>query len=205
LGGGLSSAEVLAVALVVVAGGAALWATDVMRPEQLVTTGWLRALWAATLLGVVRPLTWLPYLGAFAVARRTLEAVRPDASGRSATIGAHATALAILGGIVAVVLVAVDGAGRVLASTIGFLAGAIDAGQLGTSMGSWTVGPIMWVAAVVVLIRPFLPPVDRDLTPLVTDWLGFPPGERGRIDRLVLWGAAGLAVALGGVALVAAG
>jgi hypothetical protein len=201
--GGLTSAEVLAFGLVAVSAVAALWGTNVVQPQGLITEGWLRALWAAVLLGVLRPATWLPYLGVFAGARRLAAGVAPEASERARNAGAHVVTIAVLGGASLVAIVAVPGAGRFLASAFGFLSGAIGVDDLGRSLGSWALGPVVWIALVAVFIRPFVPPVHPDLSPVVSPLLGFPPGSRGHIDRVLVWAAGGVAVVLFGVALIA--
>jgi hypothetical protein len=201
--GGLSSAEILAFGLAAVSAVAALWGTDVLQPQDLITEGWLRALWAAVLLGTLRPVTWLPYLAAFAGARRIAMALAPEASDRARNAGAHLVTLVTLGALVLLVLVVVPGTGRFVASAIGFVAGAIGVDDLGTSLGSWALGPVLWVALVAVFVRPFVPPVRSDLSPDVGPLLAFPPGSRGRVDRVLVWSAGGLAVVLFGLALIA--
>jgi hypothetical protein len=190
---GLSSAEILAVAMVAVGAVAASWATGALRPEDLVTQSWLRALWAALLIAIVRPLTWFPYLGAFAGTSRLASAINPDGSARFRTLAGHVGAIASIGTIVVLVLIAVDGAGRSVASAAGFLT------------GSWSIGRILALVLALVLIRPVVPPLRPDLSVEFGPILEFHEGRRGEVDRFVLWGAAGLAVVLGGVALVAAG
>jgi hypothetical protein len=202
---GLSSAEILAVAMVAVGAVAASWATGALRPEDLVTQSWLRALWAALLIAIVRPLTWFPYLGAFAGTSRLASAINPDGSARFRTLAGHVGAIASIGTIVVLVLIAVDGAGRSVASAAGFLTGAIPLQDLGSSLGSWSIGRILALVLALVLIRPVVPPLRPDLSVEFGPILEFHEGRRGEVDRFVLWGAAGLAVVLGGVALVAAG
>lgn len=201
--GGLSSAEILAVALVATAAVAASWASGALLPEDLVTEPWLRGLWAALVLAIIRPLTWLPYLGAFAGIRRLTKGI--DVSERMQTAVSHVGAVVLVGGLTAVVLLAIEGGARFAASTLGFLAGAIPLEDLGSSLGSWPVWRILVVAVAVVLIRPVVPPVGPDLSIEIGPVLGLPPGWRGRIDTMLLWGSAGLAVVLGGLALMAAG
>ena len=82
---------------------------------------------------------------------------------------------------------------------------AIPLGDLGSSLGSWPVGRILGLVIALVLIRPVVPPVRRDLSVEIGQVLGFPSGRRGRVDTMVLWASAGVAVVLGGLALVAAG
>jgi hypothetical protein len=62
---------------------------------------------------------------------------------------------------------------------------------------------VVWIALVAVLIRPFVPPVDADLSPAVGPLFAFLPGRRGSVDRVLVWAAGGAAIVLFAVALIA--
>jgi hypothetical protein len=191
--GGLTAMELLAATIVFVAVIGFLWATDRAAPESLVTTGWMRAAWVMAVVAVVRPITWLPYLGIFAGLRGIERAVAPDARSWVRNLVAHIATVASAVVVLALVFLAVPGAERWTLSVLGFSTGTVDVGQLGTATGRWGSSQLAFGIAAVVAIRPVIPPLALDLEPSVLPILGFVEGTRGRLDRWLLW----IAVAAG--------
>jgi hypothetical protein len=180
--GGLSSMEVLALVVGFVTIVGLLWMTGTVPPESLLTSSWLRAGWALSVLAVVRPVTWIPYALVFLVVRRLLSAVSPGRRPALRNGVVHVATLAVLGAAAAVVLASVQGAARWTASAMGFLMGTVDIAGLGHTAGRWNGARVAAAIAAFVLIRPVLPPLGRDLDLRVRPMLWFVEGRRGRVD-----------------------
>lgn len=180
--GGLTSMEILALVMGFVTVVGLLWMTGTAAPESLPTSSWLRAGWALSVVGVVRPVTWIPYALVFLGVRRLLSAV---SSGRRPVLRsgvAHAATVAVLAGAAWLVLASVEGAARWTASAVGFVMGTVDIAGLGHTAGRWDGTRIAAAVAALVLIRPVLPPVGRDLDLRARPMLWFVEGHRGRVD-----------------------
>src|SRR5690349_10907671 len=104
--------ELLAATIAFVSVVGYLWATDRTAPESLVTTGWMRAAWVMAVVAVIRPITWLPYLGIVAGIRWIERAIAPGARPRVRNLVAHLATLAAGAVIVALVFLAVPAAER---------------------------------------------------------------------------------------------
>ena len=192
--GGLTAMEMLALAVGFVAVVGLLWATGAVPPEHLVTDPWLRAGWALTLIGVLRPITWIPFVLLFL----GLRALGRSIAGRAASIllnGLAALAALLLLGLLGwAVLSTMDGATRWTLSVLGLLTGTVGFSGLGTETGSWDAGRVASVVAVFVLVRPLVPPLGLDLDLEARPLLGFVDGMRGTVDRWLVAGAGAVAV-----------
>jgi hypothetical protein len=192
--GGLTAMEVLALAVGFVAVVGLLWATGAVPPEHLVTDPWLRAGWALTLIGVLRPLTWIPFVLLFL----GLRALGRSIAGRAASVLVNGVAavgaLVIVALSVWIVLSIMDGATRWILSVLGLLSGTVGFSGLGTETGSWEAGRVAAIVAVFVLVRPLVPPLRLDLDLEARPLLGFVDGMRGTVDRWLVAGAAAVAV-----------
>jgi hypothetical protein len=192
--GGLTAMEVLALAVGFVAVVGLLWATGAVPPEHLVTDPWLRAGWALTLIGVLRPITWVPFVFLFLGLRALARSIAGRGSSILLNALAAAGALAALGLGAWVVLSLVDGASRWTLSVLGLLTGTVGFSGLGTQTGSWGAAQVAAIIAVLVLVRPLLPPLGLDLDLEVRPLLGFVDGPRGTIDRWLIAVAAAVAL-----------
>jgi hypothetical protein len=202
--GGVNAMELLALTIGFLAVVGLLWATDRVAPETLVTDRWLRAAWAVAVIGVLRPLTWIPYVLAFAGLRQLGRWIAPRANRVLVNALANLGVLAILALAIAVAGRALGTAARWTESVLGFLTGTVGFSGLGTDTGTWDASRIAAVVAVLVLVRPVVPPLDTrlDLAPLPI--LGFVEGGRGRFDRWLTGVAAVLALIAGAVVGVVA-
>src|SRR5947207_14657276 len=98
--------ELLAASVAFVAVVGLLWMTDRTAPESLLTTGWMRAAWMMAVVAVLRPITWLPYLGIFAGIRGIERAVLPDTRPQARDLVPHAVTLTRGGLIVCLMFLA---------------------------------------------------------------------------------------------------
>jgi hypothetical protein len=202
--GGLDAMEVLALTVGFVAVVGLLWATDGVAPETLVTDRWLRAGWAIAVVGVLRPLTWIPYVLAFTGLRQLGRWIAPRVSRVLVNALANLGTLAILGLAIEVAARAVGNAARWAESVLGFLTGTVGFSGLGTDTGTWDASRVAAVVAVFILVRPLVPPLDTHLDLAARPILGFVEGGRGRFDRWLTVAAALLALISGTVAGVLA-
>jgi hypothetical protein len=198
--GGLTTAEVLAVAIGTVAVMALLWATETVDPERLITGAGFRAAWILLVLGILRPLTWVPYVLPFLAFRRLFDAAMPGKREMLRNLLAHLVTIGVLAGVVWLIVATVQGAGTSILSGLAFGTGSGSFDTLGTFRGDWTGGRIAMVVGAVVLVRLVLPPLGRDVDLSHEPVLGFARGGRGTFDRYVL-----MAVGVGsfGIGLVA--
>jgi hypothetical protein len=195
--GGLTSIELMAIAVGFMGTMGFLWITDAVPPERLVTDPWLRSAWIGVVLALARPVTWVPYLLPFlslrwlggSVMKRTSLAVRNGL--------ANLGSIALLAGALGLVLATVGRAGTVILSGLAFATGSGRFADLGTFRGDWTAGRISLLVASVVFVRLVLPPLGADLDLSREPILGFVSGGRGRFDRYLL-----IAVTAGALLLV---
>jgi hypothetical protein len=193
---GLSTTEVLAVALVVPAVMGLLWATRTVAPERLISDPGFRAAWILLVLALLRPLTWIPYLIPFVAFRRLFDVLLPARREMLRNGLAHLVTVAILAATVWLVVAAVQGAGTAILSGLAFATGSGSFDTLGSFRGDWTNGRIAILVGVVILVRLFLPPFGGDLDLSREPVLGFPSGARGTFDRYVLLVAVAASVAI---------
>jgi len=192
--GGLTSMELLALIVGFVAVMGFLWASNAVAPETLVTEPGLRSAWVLSVVAVVRPLTWIPYIAVFVGLDRLVAWVGPDVRQRRRYLLAHAGTLAALSGGVGLVFVLVPSAPRWTLSALAFVAGTVSIADLGTATGRWAPDTVAAVAGAFVLIRPVVPPVGLNLDLAARPFLGFVGGGRGRLDKGLTIAAAVVAV-----------
>jgi hypothetical protein len=198
--GGLTTAEVLAIAIGTVAVMALLWATDTVDPERLITGAGFRAAWILLVLGILRPLTWVPYLLPFLAFRRLLDAAMPGRQELLRNVLAHLMTIGVLAGVVRLIVATVQGAGTSILSGLAFGTGSGSFDTLGTFRGDWTDARIALLLGTIVLVRLVVPPLGRDVDLSHEPVLGFARGARGTFDRYVLMA---VGVAACGTGLVA--
>jgi hypothetical protein len=196
--GGLTTAEVLAVAIGTVAVMALLWATDTVDPERLITGAGFRAAWILLVLGILRPVTWIPYLLPFLAFRKLFDMAMPGRREMLRNVLAHLATIAILAGVIWLIVATVQGAGMNIVSGLAFGTGSGSFDTLGTFRGDWTGGRIALLVGAIVLVRLVLPPLGPDVDPSHEPVLGFARGARGTFDRYILMtvGIAACAVGL---------
>jgi hypothetical protein len=195
--GGLTTIEVIAVAIASVAATALLWATGTVAPERLVTEPAFRAAWILLLLMVLRPITWAPYVLPFMGFRAAIDVMAPGRRAWLRHLLAHLATVAVLGGAAWLVVSVVAGSGTDILSWLAFATGSGSFDTLGSFRGDWTVGRIVLVVAVVLLGRVLLPPLGTDLDLSREPVLGFAEGARGTFDRYLVEVVAAAGVALG--------
>jgi hypothetical protein len=195
--GGLTTIEVIAVAVAAVATTALLWATGTVAPERLVTEPAFRAAWILLVLVVLRPITWVPYILSFVGFRVAIDTMAPGWRAGLRHLLAHVATLAVLGGAVWLVVSVVAGSGTAILSGLAFSTGSGSFDTLGSFRGDWTDGRIALVVAVVLLGRVLLPPLGRDLDLSREPVLGFAEGARGTFDRYLVGVVGAAAVAVG--------
>jgi hypothetical protein len=196
--GGLTTIEVMAVAIGTVAAMALLWASHTVEPERLITGAGFRAAWIVLVLALLRPLSWIPYLLPFLAFRRVFDAVMPGRREILRNALANLVTIAILAGILWLVVASIEGAGTAIVSGLAFATGSGSFDTLGSFRGDWTGGRIGLVITTVILVRLLLPPMGRDLNLSHQPILGFAEGARGTFDRYLILavGVASLGVAL---------
>jgi hypothetical protein len=196
--GGLTTAEVVAGAVGVVAVLALMWATGAVAPETLVTDPVARAAWILLVLLLLRPITWLPYVIAFLGFRRLLRGGGSRPVLRRALAHLSTIALLVLGLWLAVA--SIEGAGTAVQSGLAFATGSGSFETLGQFGGDWTAVRIAVLAGVVIVGRVVLPPIALDLNLFPDPVLGSADGPRGDADRVLLMTAAVGGLAAGIVA-----
>jgi hypothetical protein len=198
--GGLSSMEIVSLAVLFIGMTGFLWLADVVEPERLVTEATLRSTWAVMVLAIVRPVTWVPYWLLFLGFQALADAAAPRRSVFVRNLAANVGAVASLALTAWVFLVAIPGSSTALLRFLGFLTGTVSLEGLGQATGEWDALRVGAVVVGALLLRILLPPLGRDLDLSAEPILGFVSGGRGRLDRV----AVVVAVA-GSVALVAIG
>jgi hypothetical protein len=183
---GLTSIEVMALAIASLAVGGFLWMAGALAPDRLVTDPSVRSAWAVVVLAVIRPITWVPYVLLFLGFQAMADAVAPGRSVVARNVVANLGAAAVLAAVAWLVFAVVPGTSIEVASFLGFLAGALSPEDLGRSAGEWDALRVTAVAGAVLLLRILLPPLGRDLDLSEQPILGFVPGARGHLDRVVL-------------------
>lgn len=182
---GLTSIEVMALAIASLAVGGFLWMAGA-PPDRLVTDPSVRSAWAVVVLAVIRPITWVPYVLLFLGFQAMADAIAPGRSVVARNVVANLGAVAVLAAVAWLVFAVVPGTSIEVASFLGFLTGALSPEDLGRSAGEWDALRVTAVAGAVLLLRILLPPLGRDLDLSGQPILGFVPGARGHLDRVVL-------------------
>ena len=198
--GGLTTAEILAVAIGAVAVMALLWATDTVEPERLISGAGFRAAWILLVLAILRPLTWIPYLLPFLAFRKLFDAAMPGRRELLRNILAHLVAVGLLAGVMWLIVATIQGAGTSILSGLAFATGSGSFETLGTFRGDWTGGRIAFLVGAIVVVRLVLPPLGRDVDLSHEPVLGFARGDRGMFDRYVLLAVGVAAIGTGLIA-----
>lgn len=196
--GGLTTMEVIALAVAYVAVMGFLWMSGIVEPERLVTHPAFRSAWAITVLALLRPVTWTPYLIPFVACRWLAHEVLGKQRPIVRNLVAHLATIAVLLGAVWLLALVVQGAVTAILSGLAFVTGSGSLSTLGAFRGDWNLARIAGVVAMVVVVRLVLPPLDQDLDLSAEPVLWFGSGGRGRFDRIALL------VVLAGSALLAA-
>jgi hypothetical protein len=199
--GGLSSMEIIALAVLFIGVMGFLWMTDVVEPERLVTDATLSSVWAVMVLAVVRPITWVPYWLLFLGLQAMADAAAPRRSVAMRNLVGNLGAAAALGLMAWLVFVAIPESSTAVLSFLGFLTGAVLLEDLGEATGEWDALRVGAVVAGALLLRILIPPLGRDLDLSGEPILGFVSGARGRLDRVAVVVAVVGSVALGGIGL----
>jgi hypothetical protein len=197
--GGLTTIELIAIAAGYIAVVGYLWMADIVQPERLVTDPWLRGAWVVVVVSLLRPVTWIPYWLCFMGFRRLADFLLRRRGAWVRNTLANLGTLGVLAGIVAVVVSQVASAGTFVLSALAFVTGSGRFKDIGHFRGDWTGWRIAGVIAGFVLLKLFLPPLDRSLDLSHEPILGFSSGGRGRFDRYALVVVLVAGVALGGV------
>jgi hypothetical protein len=201
---GLTSIEVIVLAVTSVSAVGFLWMADILRPESLVTDRLLRAAWIVLVLSILRPITWIPYWLTFLGLQAVADAIMPHRSLVLRNCVANLGTLAVLGLIVGLVFATVSGASTAVLSFLAFLTGSVALEDLGAVAGDWDLARIAAVVAGALLLRILLPPLDTDLDLSDEPILGFASGARGRADRVLLIAVVAAAAVLVGVGAILA-
>jgi hypothetical protein len=199
---GLTTMEIIAAAVGMIAVTTLLWATETVSPERLVTGSGFRSAWILLVLALIRPVTWIPYVALFLLWRPIWDAVIPGVRTILRNALAHAATVGVLAGVSWVVVNAVRRAGTAVLSAMAFATGSGSYDTLGTFRGDWTTPRVGLVVVAVVLVRLFLPPIGTDLDLSRQPVLGFAEGGRGRFDRILLVVVTAAAVVLGTTAFL---
>jgi hypothetical protein len=194
--GGLTSMELIAIAVGFMGAMGFLWITDAVQPERLVTDPWLRSAWIGVVLALARPITWVPYLLPFLALRWLGDSVMKRTSVLVRNGIANLATIAVLAGAVAISVATIRSAGTVILSGLAFSAGSGRFAELGTFRGDWTAGRVALIAAAVILVRVVVPPLGPDLDLSHEPVLGFVSGVRGRFDRYLLIAVTAAAILL---------
>lgn len=200
--GGLTAMEILALVVAFVSILGLLWMTGSVAPETLLTHSWLRAGWALSVVAILRPVTWIPYVAVFVGTRRLISAILSRGRPVVRNLAAHLLTLAVLAVVVGLVFTLVDGAARWASSGLGFVMGTVDVAGLGHSVGQWDATRVLAAAGAFVLIRPVVPPVGLDLDLRARPVLWFVEGRRGRFDAWLVAVVCGAGLVVGGIAAI---
>jgi hypothetical protein len=198
--GGLSSMEIISLAVLLIGIMAFLWMAQVVDPERLVTEPSLSGAWAVTVLAVIRPVTWVPYWLVFLGLQAMADAVAPRSSILLRNAVANLGTLAVLALVTWLLFAAIPGWSTDSLSFLGFLTGGVSLEDLGNVTGHWDGPRVAAVVGGAVLLRVLLPRLGRDLDLSGEPILGYESGARGRLDRIAL-----LIAAVGSVILVSIG
>jgi hypothetical protein len=195
---GLSTMEVIALAVAYVAVMGFLWMSGAAEPERLITHAAFRSAWAIVALALLRPLTWIPYALPFAAFRKLTHPLFAGWRPILRNLAAHLLTIGVLAGALWLLALVVDGAVSAILSGLAFVTGSGSLSTLGAFRGDWNLARIGGVVAMVVVARLVLPPLARDLDLSAEPVLWFGSGGRGRFDRIAFL------VVLAGSALLAA-
>jgi len=198
--GGLTSMELIAIAVGFMGTMGFLWITDAVPPERLVTDPWLRSAWIGVVLALARPVTWVPYLVPFLALRWLGDSVMKKTSLPVRNSLANLATIAVLAGAVAISVATIRRAGTLILSGLAFSTGSGRFAELGTFRGDWTAGRIALIAAAAIVVRVMMPPLGPDLDLSHEPILGFASGVRGRVDRYLLVAVTAAALLLVGLA-----
>jgi hypothetical protein len=185
---GLSTMEIVGLAVAFVAVMAFLWLTGLTRPERLVTEPALRSAWLVATLALVRPVTWIPYLLPFVAFRAFLRWIEGERRPLLVNGIAHALTVATLAFALLMIAFVVQEAVTAVLSGLAFITGSGSPSTLGSFRGDWNPVRIAGVAALVVAFRVIVPPLGDDLDLDREPLLWFQNGSRGRFDRIALLG-----------------
>ena len=195
---GLSTMEVVALAVAYVAVMGFLWMSGAAEPERLITHAGFRSAWAIVALALIRPLTWIPYTLPFMAFRRLTHEVLAERRPILRNLVAHLLTVSALAGALWLLALVVQDTVSAVLSGLAFVTGSGRPSTLGAFRGDWTLARVAGVFGIVVMVRLILPPLDRDLDLSAEPVLWFGSGSRGRFDRIAF------VVVLAGSALLAA-
>jgi hypothetical protein len=197
--GGFTTMELIAIAVGYIAIVGFLWMADIVQPERLVTDPWSRGAWLVVVISLLRPVTWAPYWLCFTGFRWLVDAMFRRRKAWVRNTLANLGTVGVLAGMVAVVVSQVARVGTFVLSALAFVTGSGRFKDVGHFRGDWTGWRIAGVIAGFLLLKLFLPPLDRSLDLSHEPILGFASGGRGRFDRYLLLGVIVAGAALSGV------
>jgi hypothetical protein len=197
---GLSTMEVITLAVAYVAVMGFLWMSGTVEPERLVTNAGFRSAWVIVALALLRPMTWIPYAVLFVAFRKLSDALLDESRPLVRNGVAHLLTIGSLAGVLWLLALVVEGAVSAVLSGLAFLIGSGSLSTLGEFRGDWNLARAAGVVAIVLVVRLVLPPLDRDLGLSKDPVLWFGSGSRGRFDRTAF-----LVVVAGSVLLVGIG
>ena len=197
---GLSTMEVISLAVAYISVMGFLWMSGAVRPERLVTNAGFRSAWFIVALALLRPVTWIPYALLFVAFRQLIEAVLDGSRPPIRNAVAHLLTIGSLAGALWLLTLVVEGVVSAVLSGLAFLTGSGSLSTLGEFRGDWGLARAAGVVAIVLVVRLVVPPLDRDLGLSRDPVLWFGSGSRGRFDRIAF-----LAVLAGSLLLVGIG
>jgi hypothetical protein len=201
---GLTSIEVISLAVACIAGVGFSWMAGLLDPESLITDRWIRSTWAVLVISVLRPITWIPYALLFLSLRRVADGLAARRSTALRNASANLGTIGVLALAAWLVFVAVPGSATAVSSVLAFVTGSGSFEDLGAVGADWDPLRVAAVAVGALLLRVVVPPLGRDFDLLDEPILGFVSGARGRFDRIALITVIVVAVVLGGVGAVLA-
>lgn len=201
---GLTSIEVISLAVAYISVVGFLWIADVLDPESLITDPWLRSAWAVLVVGVIRPITWIPHVLLLLGLRRVADAIAPRSRPVLRNALANLGAIGVLALVAWLVFLAVPGSATAVSSVLAFVTGSGSFEDLGEVGADWDVLRVAAVVGGVLLLRVVVAPLGSDLALLREPILGFVSGARGRFDRIALITVMVAAVVLGGLGAILA-
>jgi hypothetical protein len=197
---GLSTMEVITLAVAYVAVMGFLWMSGTAEPERLVTNAGFRSAWVIVALALLRPMTWIPYAAPFVAFRKLSDALFDESRPLIRNAVAHLLTIGSLAGVLWLLTFVMEGVVSAVLSGLAFLTGSGSLSTLGEFRGDWNPARAAGVVAIVLVVRLVLPPLARDLGFSQDPVLWFGSGSRGRFDRIAF-----LVVVAGSVLLVGIG
>ena len=183
---GLSTMEVITLAVAYVAVTAFLWMSGTVRPERLITQPGFRGAWIVVALALLRPITWIPYALPFAAFRSLAGAVMRGRRPVIRNAAAHLVTIGFLATVLWLLALVADGVVTAVLSGLAFVTGSGSPSTLGAFRGDWNLPRVAGVIAIIVLVRLVVPPLDPDLALSSEPVLWFGSGARGRFDRIAV-------------------